>query len=165
MMQCKWAEWIAFVLCALSVSGPSVADEIIYKCVDAQGRVTFSQYPCSEAAQVELLRAYPATEHREAMPTDIVEQHEALSQRLQFRSIEDQLRRREGELDSLCLARDRKLAERERQAAEASGRPGYHRLRDRIRALQDATRLEYDSKISQAQRDIARLRAELYGTR
>jgi len=161
MMRFKRSEKIGLLFGALSVAGSSVADEIIYKCIDAQGRVTFSQCPCSEAAQEVLLHAYPATEHREATPADIVEQHQALSQRLHLRSIEDQLRRREGDLDSLCLARDRKLAELQRQAAEAAGGPGYYTMQDRIKALQDATRLEYDSKISQAQRDIARLQAQL----
>lgn len=97
----------------------------------------------------------PAPTRGEEWPAD---QHEALSRRLELRGIEDQLRRRERELDSLSLARDRKLAEFERQAAEAAGN---YSSRDRMRALQDAVRLEYDSKIAQAQRDIVRLRAEL----
>jgi hypothetical protein len=79
-----------------------------------------------------------------------------------LRGLEDQLRRRERELDSLTFARDRKLAELERQRAEAvTGPPGEYLLDDRIRARQEAIRLDYDAKIFKAQRDVYRLRSEL----
>ena len=154
-------EGVGALFAALSAIGLSAASEIIYKCVDAQGRVTYSQCPCGETAQELQLEAHPAAERREERPAGAIEQHEALSRRLELRNIEDQLRRRERELDSLSLARDRKLAELQRQAAR---RPGSYLLRDRIRVLQDAARLEYDSKIAQAQRDIGRLREELSRT-
>jgi hypothetical protein len=93
---------------------------------------------------------------------DANEQHELLRRQLRLRDLEDQLRRRERELDSLTFTRDRKLAVLERQRAETvTSPPGEYLLDDRIRALQEAVRLEYDAKIFKAQRDVYRLRSEL----
>lgn len=158
-----WGLGLLFGLLSIPLTATS---ESVYKCVDAQGKVTFSQRPCGDNAQEVQVRTTPAAEDAGDRLADTIDQHEELSRRLNAQSIEEQLRRREQELDSLSIARDRKDAEFERLYAEAVAKdPRNYTLQRSIMTRQNAMRSEYDTKISKAQRDVSRLQSELYRAR
>ena len=161
----RLARGIALVA-ASSAFAPSAWSDTVYKCVDAQGNVTFNHRPCGENAQEIQLESppvsQPADQASDKQPGAATQQHEEVTQRLRIQRIEDQLRRRESELDSLTVALDTRLAELERQHADVvAGQPQDYLLHDSIRAAQAAARLEYGTKIGKARRDVSRLRAEL----
>ncbi len=154
--------WGIVLVAASSKFAPSAWSDAVYKCVDAQGNVTFNHRPCGENAQEIRLESplisQPANLESDKQLGATTKQYEEITQRLRIQRIEDQLRRREAELDSSNLALDTKLAELEKQHA---AQPQNYLLRRSIRAAQAAARLEYDAKIGKARRDVSRLRAEL----
>lgn len=157
----------AFVACAVLLSSSAQAQSAIYKCVDGQGRVEFTDVSKPGCKALDLPGSYPAPVRRAGAPTRQGSAPAPSTSPANFPRVEASAQKardddRRGILSEELRAEEKKLAEL--KAAYNGGEPerqgnekNYAKYQERVASMKD--------DISRAERNIEALRREMANIR
>jgi len=140
----RTAALVAVLVCLALLSHPAAADQV-YKCVDAQNHVTYSDRPCAPAAKKTEITV------QQADPTEAAR----LAKESQVLKSEDDLRKKQQATDDKAKAQQTQA----RQARCQTARDHYYSLKDAghiYRHDADGNRVYYDDADADAKREEAR---------